>query len=180
LQKIHTIFKRDYSDTFQVLPDINPACQWVFDGLGTPYRKFQGMAALIYQGIYYKRAIIKQDQVMPTAFIPCTYDHQANKSFGWLPVDFNSPQDQYYAEAFDSSLPEGTYELIGPKILGNPEKVDSHKLVSHTVWKVSIPSRTYQEIKAFLTLHDFEGIVFHHPNGKMAKIKKKDFGLERP
>ena len=25
----------------------------------------------------------------------------------------------------------------------------------------------------------FEGIVFHHPDGRMAKIKLKDFGLYR-
>jgi hypothetical protein len=178
LQKIPTIFKRDYSDTYQVLPEINPVCQWVFDGLGTPYRKFQGMAALIYNNIYYKRAILKQDQVMPASFILCTYDHQSGKAFGWLPVSFDQAQDQYYAEAFDPDLPEGTYELIGPKILGNPEKFPEHKLVNHICWPIALAERTYQEIKDFLSHYDYEGIVFHH-GSKMAKIKKKDFGLER-
>jgi len=26
---------------------------------------------------------------------------------------------------------------------------------------------------------DIEGLVFHHPDGRMAKIKKRDFGLKR-
>lgn len=178
MKKIPTIFKRDYSDTYQVIDEINPACQWVFDGYGTPYRKWQGMPALIYKNLYYKRAIIKRNQVMPFSFIPCTYDHKAEKAFGWLPVDFDSPQDQYYAEAFDPTLPEGTYELVGPKILGNPEKVLTHILMSHLFMPLYDLSRTYQSLKTFLSEHDYEGIVFHH-GSKMAKIKKKDFGLER-
>jgi hypothetical protein len=46
-----------------------------------------------------------------------------------------------------------------------------------TVW------RGYQELRAFLATldstfspgHLAEGIVFHHPNGRRAKIKRKDF-----
>jgi hypothetical protein len=116
---------------------------------------------------------------MPTAFIPCTYDHKAEKTFGWIPVDFEHPQDQYYAEAYDPNLPEGTYELVGPKIFNNPEKFPKHSLVSHTDSEIYDLSRTYKEIKDFLTLFDYEGIVFHHPDGRMGKIKKKDFGLVR-
>ncbi len=179
MQKIPTIFKRDYSNTFQVLSEINPACQWVFDGLGIAYRKWQGMAALIYNNLYYKRTIIKRNQFIPTTFIPCTYDLHAEKSFGWLPIDFDSPQDKYYIEAFDSGLSEGTYELVGPKILGNPEKFQTHKLIKHTSQQIFLNNRSYKDIKAFLTAYNYEGIVFHHSNGKMAKIKKKDFGLER-
>jgi len=26
---------------------------------------------------------------------------------------------------------------------------------------------------------DIEGLVFHHPDGRMAKIKKRDFGFRR-
>ena len=178
MQKIPTIFKRDYSNTYQVLDEINPACQWVFDNFGTAYRKFQGMSAMIYQSKYYKRAIIKKDQIIPEDFIPCTYDSRAKKSFGWLPVDFESSQDKYYIEAFDLTLPEGTYELIGPKILGNPEQIDQHILINHTSWPIGNFLRTYQSIKDFLFKHDYEGIVFHYED-KMAKIKKKDFGMVR-
>lgn len=179
MQKIHTIFKRDYSDTYQVLNEINPACQWVFDGHGQAYRKFQGMAALIYQGKLYKRSIIKQNQIIPTEFIYCTYDHQSGKAFGWMPVSFIRTQDKYYAEAFEPNLPNGTYELIGPKIMGNPENYSEHKLVKHTSWPIELPERTYNKIKTFLSQHDYEGIVFRRVDGKMAKIKKKDFGLKR-
>jgi len=178
MKKIPTIFKRDYLNTYQVLDEINSACQWVFDGHGTAYRKWQGMPALIYKNFYYKRAIIKRNQIIPKSFIPCTYDHQAEKLFGWLPVNFDAPQDQYYKKAFDPTLPEGTYELVGPKILGNPEKFQSYKLINHTSMPLQNINRSYKDIKAFLSEHNYEGIVFHH-RSKMAKIKKKDFGLER-
>lgn len=177
--KIPTIFKRDYSHTYRVLNEPNPECAWVFENQSEVYRKWQGMAAMLLDGEYYKRVVIKPNQVTPTDFILCTLDKRSGKQFGWLPVNFELPQDQYYVEAFDSALPEGTYELIGPKIHGNPENIDQHVLVSHTVWKIYLLRVTYKDIKTFLSLHTYEGLVFHHSDGRMAKIKKKDFGMVR-
>ena len=37
---------------------------------------------------------------------------------------------------------------------------------------------TYDELKAFFEKNIIEGIVWHHPDGRMAKIKRRDFGLE--
>jgi hypothetical protein len=34
-------------------------------------------------------------------------------------------------------------------------------------------------LREFLAAHDVEGVVFHHPDGRKAKIKKRDFGLKR-
>jgi len=33
--------------------------------------------------------------------------------------------------------------------------------------------------REWLKGRDIEGLVFHHPDGRMAKIKKRDFGLKR-
>ena len=76
----------------------------------------------------------------------------------------------------------GTYELCGPKINGNPEGYDQHVLIPHARadrlggdWDLS----SFDEIrKAVLHLRSslgFEGIVWHHPDGRMAKIKARDF-----
>lgn len=179
MQKIPTIFKRDYSHTYRVLDEPNPECAWVFAGEGKVYCKWQGMAAMIQDGQYYKRCIIKKNQIMPVDFILCTYDFRSEKQFGWLPVNPELPQDQYYIEAFDSTLPAGTYELVGPKIHGNPEKFNVHQLISHTFWEVPPLKRTYKDINNFFSQNNFEGLVFHHSDGRMAKIKKKDFGMVR-
>ena len=40
--------------------------------------------------------------------------------------------------------------------------------------------RTFDALRAFLADHDdIEGIVWHHPDGRMVKIKGKDFGIKR-
>ena len=39
--------------------------------------------------------------------------------------------------------------------------------------------RTFDALREWLAGHDIEGVVFHHPDGRMAKIKLRDFGLKR-
>ena len=39
--------------------------------------------------------------------------------------------------------------------------------------------RTFDGIREFLAPLDIEGIVFHHPDGRMVKIRKDDYGLNR-
>jgi len=39
--------------------------------------------------------------------------------------------------------------------------------------------RTFDGIRGFLETMDIEGLVFHHPDGRMAKIKKRDYGQQR-
>ncbi len=83
-------------------------------------------------------------------------------------------------EAFDSSLADGTYELVGPKIQGNPEKHSVHTLVKHnTATQYAGAPRTFDGIAKWLRDKDVEGIVWHRSNGDMAKIKKRDFNQKR-
>jgi hypothetical protein len=75
---------------------------------------------------------------------------------------------------------DGTYELIGEKVQGNPEKIDGHKLVKHGSEILDINDFTFDVLKRFLTVTDVEGIVFHHKeNDLMCKIRKSDFGIKR-
>ena len=39
--------------------------------------------------------------------------------------------------------------------------------------------RMFAGLRAFLAGQDTEGLVFHHPDGRMGKIKLRDFGLKR-
>ncbi len=41
------------------------------------------------------------------------------------------------------------------------------------------PPRTFAECRGWFARHDVEGIVWHHPDGRMAKLKARDFGLKR-
>ena len=67
----------------------------------------------------------------------------------------------------------GTDELCGPKINGNPEWEDAHGLVPHGAAEVD-PGRTYDELAAWLATHEDEGVVRHHPDGRTAKLKRRD------
>jgi hypothetical protein len=74
----------------------------------------------------------------------------------------------------------GTYELIGPKINGNPEGEESHVLREHEFAEgCFVPVLTCEgireQVRALAATDGCEGVVFHHPDGRMAKIKARDF-----
>lgn len=81
------------------------------------------------------------------------------------------------------STPDGIYEAIGPKIQGNPEGLETHALAGVVPYDAGLilmgPERCFAAIQSYLRGAQMEGIVFHHPDGRMAKIKKRDFGLKR-
>ena len=75
---------------------------------------------------------------------------------------------------------DGTYELCGPKVQGNPEQLETHTLIKHGCETLLVPDLSFEGIKSFLENHDIEGIVFHHKSDdRMCKIRKSDFGLRR-
>jgi hypothetical protein len=82
------------------------------------------------------------------------------------------------------ALPEGTYELIGPKVLGNPERVEAHTLVPHGAEVLTDVPRDFAGVRAYLESHEIEGVVFWRAQGDpdcdMVKIKRRDFGLPWP
>lgn len=63
---------------------------------------------------------------------------------------------------------------------GNPDGYDTHVLVKHSEAEqyAGVP-RTFTGLRDCLADKDIEGLVFHHPDGRMAKIKKRDFGQPR-
>lgn len=130
-------------------------------------------------GKLYKRRELRPNEPTPARFELADTDPVTGKRFGWMPID---DLDRWHIEAWvsDPNLPDGTYELVGPKILGHPEKVDRHELVPHA--SLTLPHEVPRNIGgliAYLTARDMEGIVRHHPDGRMAKFKTKDLGVER-
>lgn len=180
MKKIPTIFKRNPENMKGLLDEINPECQWVFDGEGVATRKFDRTCVKIENGKYFKRRGIKKDKKIPNGFIEEQFDKNTGKRFGWIEVDPDLKENKWHMEAFEEFLPNGTYEFCGPKIQGNPEKYNKHILIKHsrsTQYHDII--RTFDGIKEWLSDKDIEGLVFHHPDGRMAKIKKRDFNLNR-
>lgn len=181
MKKIATVFERDWAgDRSRVTEEPTPGCEWVFAGEGVATRKYDGTACMIEDGVLYKRHEVRQDKSAPAGFRQVEDDLETGKVVGWVPVGEN-PEDKWCREAFAQyeKWPDGTYELLGPKVQGNPEKVEHHVLFPHGKAEVLEVERTYEGLRTFLLATDVEGIVFHHPDGRMAKIKKKDFGAKR-
>jgi len=183
VQKIPTIFDRDWhGDRSRVVNVPHRDCAWVFAGEGAPTRKLDGTCCMVRDGKLFRRRELKKGQQAPLDFEAVSTDDETGKTVGWVPVG-DSPNDKWHREAFKPDIPDGTYELIGPSIQGNPERWGAHDLIPHSSAGLEIegalPPRDFDGLRAWLEGRDIEGIVFHHPDGRMAKIKLRDFGLKR-
>lgn len=179
MKKTPTIFKRNSDNMKLVTSQINPVCQWVFDGEGIATRKYDGTCCMVRDEKLYKRRELKQGDNLPHDFELVDYDDETKKTLGWVPVDVDNPADKWHTLAFNSTLRDGTYELIGEKIQNNPEKIIGHKLLLHDFADEMYPPRSFDGLKEWIKDKDIEGLVFHHEDGRMAKIKKRDFGFNR-
>lgn len=185
MRKIPTIFDRDWDgDRSKVLDKPHPDCGWVFAGEGVATRKIDGTSCMVHDGKLYKRRELREGEAVPEEFEAADHDTETGKAVGWVPVG-NGPEDKWHRFAFNIMLTyeDGTYELIGPKIQGNPEQSETHTLVSHLSPKLIFdpqPPRSFELLREWMSGEDIEGVVWHHPDGRMAKLKLRDFGLKRP
>ncbi len=181
MRKIPTLFLRT-DDMRHITREVNPACQWVLDGEGVATRKWDGTCCKVEGGKLFARREVKPGQTVPDDFAHEETDCATGKAFGWVPVG-DGPEWAHHAEAWarfaTTDNGDGTYELIGPKINGNRDHWPHHALVRHGMCVPMLPvDRTYDGLRDLLTgvcRLDWEGLVFHHPDGRMAKIKAKDF-----
>jgi hypothetical protein len=182
MKKIPTMFERDWNgDRSRVLPISHADCVWVTTGEGVATRKYDGMCAMVRAGRFYKRREIKPGKPAPPDFEVSHADEETGKTVGWVPVDAGGPEDQYFREAVVGGLPpDGTYELVGPKSQGGIEGFSVHQLLRHGATVLDDVPRDFEGLRVYLSAHaDIEGVVFHHPDGRMAKIKGRDFGIVR-
>lgn len=180
MKKIPTIFERDWSgDRSRVVDVPHPECGWVFAGQGTATIKLDGTSVMVRDGTRYKRRELRKGEAPPANFEMIGADSETGKVVGWVAVG-DGPDDQWHREARGGST-DGTYELVGPKIQGNPEHWEWHELVRHgCITPVIDPPRTFDGLREWFAGQDIEGIVFHHTDGRMGKVKLRDFGLKRP
>ncbi|MCI3277586.1 RNA ligase 1 family protein [Streptomyces cylindrosporus] len=194
MRKIPTLFVRDPEDRRRVLPTVTPGCEWVLAGQGRPTRKLDGTCVMYDEhGAWWARREVKPGKTIPPGFVTVQHDENTSKLVGWEPI-VQSSFAKYHAEALDAAETThnaaepwivGTYELIGPNINGNPERYDRHWLVAHTYTEtLRVDELTFDGIRdSVLRWHrigHIEGIVWHHPDGRMVKIKARDFTDPEP
>ncbi len=110
----------------------------------------------------------------------------------YVDADETDPADRWIWDAARntdlSDVPDGEWsgEAVGKNIQGNPLNLDSNTVVLFSLGKAPVfeeAPTTYAELREWLPQQKskygkdcpIEGIVWHKPNGDMAKIKIKDF-----
>lgn len=176
MRKIPTLFERDEDTNRKYVKNVvHPGCEWVLAGEGVATRKYDGTCCMVQGGQLFKRHEVKAGKEAPPLFTPLEHDEVTGKTVGWVPVG-SGKEDQWHREAFVPGTPDGTYELVGPKIQGNPEGFDNHTLVSHAeAEELPDAPREFDGLADWLRSHTVEGIVWHHDDGRMCKLKKRDF-----
>jgi len=201
MQKIPCLFRRNFRVRPPKLIDaVTPGCEWVLRGEGVATAKWDGTAVLVREDKIFARFDAKKGRAFPPGFEPCQPEPDPVTGHwpGWVLVESQS-QYKWIRDAaasgylyglcsLDEPIPNGTYEAVGPMINGNPHRYNHHHLrahgyphhVLHRHERDTSGSRTYESIGELLASLDVEGIVFHHPDGRMVKIRRADYGLPWP
>lgn len=200
MKKVKTVFVIDRVSDLAT-NEVNVDAEWVLNGEGIATVKFDGTAAMIKDGVLFKRwdrglrkeflRKLKRDRKnfsfdlsmlkdAPIGAIPCESDPDPFTFHfpHWVPVNFDLPENKFFKEAFfveGKVWIDGTYELVGKTVNGNVELLDGHELWKHGERVIEVKERTFTGLKKFLTDNEIEGVVFHRENGDMAKVRRKDF-----
>lgn len=197
MKKIPTLFVRDPDNMKLVTDKVVPGLEWVLDGTCTAREKLDGTACAVLNGRLYKRFTIHHGwKDTPGGFIPSDPRENTEEKWpGWMPVG-DGPDDRWHREAQKhypsrEGFRDGTYELVGPKVQGNPYSYNSHHMMRHdatVVLTVGNLNLSFDEIRTFLSPaisspvgpRFIEGLVFWGSEGPVAKIKRRDFGFPWP
>jgi hypothetical protein len=197
MEKIPTLFVRDENDRAHVTDEVTPGCEWVIAGEGIATRKYDGTCVMFDGENWWRRRELKKDKVRPEGFVFVSFDPITLKTVGWVPMDpqgFFHPflealgvetakawrylPDAIVSVTHEKGFEAGTYELIGPKINGNPEGITIHRLVKHSdaekLVQNTYSAESIKDLVKEVGFFGYEGIVWQHPDGRMAKLKVKD------
>lgn len=140
----------------------------------------------------FARREVKPGKEPPPNWVEVDHDETTGKRIGWEPIvqsSFSAFFEEAVSNPVTDELTPGTYELCGPKINGNPERLDRHQLIRHGHFGVLLSqrwldgpitaddlfSRFPDAVAGGPAQFPMEGVVWHHPDGRMAKLKRRDF-----
>lgn len=151
-------------------------------------------------GNWFTRRAVKTGKQAPEGFIALETDPNTGTTFGWEPKDA-SPMKKFLNKAIEKFIQDNgaepprntTFELLGPKINGNPEHVDSEELRIHgnekatdfpTIQEILVNNEPFEMLKPIFTdfrARHIEGVVFWtaDEDGNLIeprfKVRCKDF-----
>lgn len=190
MEKIISLFQRNYEGDHHVRNEIVAGAEWVVAGEGIATVKIDGTCCMVRDGKLFKRYDAKAFTIgkegkrqewgrkPPADFIPAQEPDAITGHWpGWVPVG-NGNEDRRHREA-ELPTEDGTYELCGPKVGVNIEGYDKLVLIRHGDRQLPDCPRTFDALREYLSDGLIEGVVWHHPDGRMVKIKGCDFGIKR-
>jgi hypothetical protein len=178
--------RKEINGLYVVTPEINPGYEWVFEDESVmAIEKLHGTNVSIYI----------QDGVITGAWNRTERIPFFNKGKKYITEGLLNSFERGYMEF----LPDGQHfgELIGPKVNGNPYNLDCHlwipfesfgqKHLRYKSWgkypkDFETISNWFKELMPLYALMKgdkngfVEGIVFTHPDGRMAKLRRDMYG----
>lgn len=82
-------------------------------------------------------------------------------------------------EVLAVNLPDGAYEAMGPSFGGNNHQFGKDVAYNFSDLTIDAP-RDYDGLANFFKKNAMEGIVWHHQDGRMVKVKSADLGVPWP
>ena len=185
MKKIPTLFERIFENHKKVgvLPNVTLGMEWVLEGEGSATEKMDGSCCAIIHGVFYKRYDAKRGKTPPAGAIPCCEPDAITGHWPhWVKVNPDDRGDMWHMAAYQNSkgesLPDGTYEVIGPHFRNNPHGLETDVLVKHGEHILEDVPRSFDGIRDYLQKHYIEGIVFWKDGEPRCKIKRSDFGFK--
>lgn len=167
MQKIPSLFVRNYAGDRKVLDQVVPGSEWVVQGEGVATRKWDGVAVLVRHGNVFKRFDAKAGRTPPPNFEPLQTAPDANTGHwpGWVPAKL--PDDRWILEGiawgvahrYPQGVPDGTYEVCGPRIGTRHGATRVHGMRPRLLWHdrslsvVQTDSRCFRGIRRLRILH---------------------------
>lgn len=136
--------------------------EWVLKGEGQATEMVDGKRCAIIDGVFYKAS-------------------GGVNSGVWDEVDFSSPYDKWFVNAYDNTpwcVEDGIYEAVGLHFKDNPYGLDDDFLERHGRIRIRHLKRSYSGIKEYFRTHNIAGIVFWKDGEERCYVLRTDFGFE--
>lgn len=186
MQKIKTIFDRDWDGNRKVINKPVEGLNFVELALANATEKLDGTNVRI---TVRNHTVVRAEKRRNPDKIQ---KHKGITEPWYVDATDGDPQDKYIFEGIKntdfSEIPDGEYsgELLGKNIQGNPLNLEDNRIVFFTLGQAPVfhdVPNDFNGLKEWLSKQKskygkdcgIEGIVWHFSDGRMYKIKCKDF-----
>ena len=173
--KIPSLLKIRYNKgKRETLLELSKAAQWIQYYSYFTFLNIEGLEVFVTMGVVHKKLSIKDNEEAPNGWlreVGLYNKSKPNKTSGWYPIS-QQPEDKYHIEAHinwlktkNSSIPDGYYKLIGPKINNNTYKLNHHYFVNPYSHILDFTFKTggcniFYNLNDYMKLHNIPSIIF--------------------